>query len=116
MTSAASLTNLAAERQLDLLFDSDRTICIPDEILFEATEKQSWMNDVAPTPDEIYLREWVSIHQKSGRVVCLETFVGQSAMDGRKSGKLTPQNYPANLGELCADSVHQERLRKCRPP
>jgi len=106
---AAPLIKLAVVRRLDLLFSFGLTVFIPDEVLFEAIEKQSWMDGIGPTPDKVYMKEWVEVHKETKQVICRETFIGSSAKESRESGRLTAKNYPDNLGELSADSVFLER-------
>jgi hypothetical protein len=106
---AGPIIKLAVIQKLDLLFSFDLIIHIPDEVLFEAAEKQAWMEGKPLAPDKIYLQEWVKKHNETNQVVIESTFIGDSAKQGRKAGKLSPVNYPQNLGELSADSVYLKR-------
>ena len=106
---AGPLIKLATIRELDLLFSFELAIHIPDEVLFEATEKQAWMDDKQLPPDKLYLKEWVEKYKKAGQVFLEDTFIGSSAKKGRESKELLPTNYPMNLGELSADSVFLKR-------
>lgn len=106
---AGPIIKLAVIQKLDLLFSFDLTIHIPDEVLFEAMEKQAWMEGRPLAPDKIYLQEWVKKHKKTKQVVVEDTFIGDSARQGRKAGKLSSVNYPPNLGELSADSIYLKR-------
>lgn len=106
---AGPIIKLAVVRQLDLLFSFGLTVIIPDEVLFEAAEKKSWLDGSDPAPDKVYLKDWVTKYKGSGHVIERETFIGTSTKDGRESGKLTPANYPDHIGELAADSVFLDR-------
>ncbi len=105
---AGPIIKLAVIRRLDLLFSFDLTVHIPDEVLFEAIEKQAWMESRPLSADKRYLQDWVEKH-KNKQVVPEETFIGSSARQGRDAGALSPESYPPNLGELSADSVFLRR-------
>lgn len=106
---AGPLIKLALVNELDLLLALGTKIYIPDEVLFEATEKFAWEHATKPTKDKVYLSEWVKKQVAKGGVAIPETLIGEAAQAKRKNGEFSPRNHKRHTGELAAHEFFNHR-------
>jgi hypothetical protein len=108
---AGPLIKLALARELDLLLAFDIKVYIPDEVYFEAVEKQAWERRAKLTPDKLYLRDWVGKNQARNLVAVPETLIGEIARNKRASGEYAPgkKNHRKHTGELAAHDFFNHR-------
>jgi hypothetical protein len=111
---AAPLIYFAAVKRLDLLLAFSLPVWIPDEVWFEATEKHRWIHGKEGIGEKA-LKAFAKKHVRDAMVKIVQTYTGASAKRDRQAGRLTPQAYPAGLGEQSAHSVYLGSTKRERP-
>lgn len=111
---AAPLIYFAAVKQLELLLAFSLPLWIPDEVWFEAAQKHRWIHGREGIGEKA-LHAFAKKHARDGKVKFVETYTGSSARRDRRDGRLTPQAYPAGLGEQAAHSVYLSSTGEHRP-
>lgn len=108
---AGPLIKLALADRLDLLLAFNSRVYIPDEVYFEAAEKDAWERGCAPTSDKVRVAKWVSEQKTKGRVFCPATLVGDAVARKRASGEYSParKNHRKNTGALAAHDFLNNR-------
>jgi len=106
LMDSTPLIFLAKIGRLELLLEFNLPIYLPQEVLFEVTEKQAFENNRKQNDEELMILNFIRHHQANGTIFVIKTIVCEIAEKKRSEN---PGYRSKGDGEVAANSLFLNR-------